>query len=89
LLNHENGNLEEATSPNQIPSSQHFHHRNSNSSYSESHSSRSHRYTSTIPTEDNINSLMNMGFTRQEATAALAQARNDLQAAISLLVDGT
>jgi Holliday junction resolvasome RuvABC DNA-binding subunit len=89
-LNHENGNLEEEiVSLNQIPSSQHSHHHNRNISNSESHSSRSHRSTSSIPTEDKINFLMNMGFTRQQATAALTQAHNDLQVAISLLVDGT
>jgi Holliday junction resolvasome RuvABC DNA-binding subunit len=52
---------------------------------STSTSSLSHQIN---PTEENITALMNMGFTRQQAIAALIQARNNLQIAINLLIDG-
>jgi len=39
------------------------------------------------PSEENITTLMGMGFTREEAVNALTQTRNNLNAASNVLID--
>jgi hypothetical protein len=83
MFNRENGNVESNVRIPLTPSSRQSHNNNNGPA------TRSQGHSGESPTEENINVLTSMGFTRQQATLALTQAQNDLQVAIGLLIDGS